>query len=47
MYGMELLATLHWVTKREPEASASPEVAARMVRRWSRRKTGSRRERSR
>lgn len=38
-YGVELLATVHWVAKREdPEAALNPEAALANVRAWSTRK---------
>ncbi len=37
-YGMELLATVHWVTKEDPEAAKNPEVAIARVYDWSERK---------
>ncbi|MEQ1566111.1 MAG: macro domain-containing protein [Myxococcota bacterium] len=37
-YGMELLATVHWVAKEEPAARTDPEVALRAVQAWSARK---------
>lgn len=38
MYGMELLATVHWVAKHESAATHSPEAASRLVHEWSPRK---------
>ena len=37
-YGMELLATVHWVSDRDPEAASDAAAAASAVRAWSRRK---------
>lgn len=40
-YGMELLATVHWVAGREdPAANADPAIAGKLVRDWSPRKKG-------
>ena len=36
--GMELLATVHWVTRESEEAARDPEVAVRHVHAWSKRK---------
>ncbi len=37
-YGMELLATVHWVSREDPEASVNVAVAVRRVHEWSGRK---------
>ena len=37
-YGMELLASTHWVAKESPEAATDPDVAAAAVHAWSKRK---------
>jgi O-acetyl-ADP-ribose deacetylase (regulator of RNase III)/uncharacterized protein YwgA len=37
-YGMEMLATLHWVAKEDPQAAVDCEVAIQRVREWSDRK---------
>lgn len=37
-YGLELLASVHWVATEEPAAAADPAVAARLVRGWTSRK---------
>jgi O-acetyl-ADP-ribose deacetylase (regulator of RNase III) len=37
-YGMEMLATLHWVTQEDPQAAADCAVAIERVREWSDRK---------
>ncbi|GAA0729977.1 macro domain-containing protein [Dactylosporangium roseum] len=37
-YGMELLATVHWVSERDPNAASDATVAVSAVRAWSRRK---------
>ncbi len=37
-YGMEMLATLHWVAQEDPQAAADCEVAIERVREWSDRK---------
>ncbi len=37
-YGMELLATVHWVSREDPEAAKSAAVAVRRVHEWSGRK---------
>ena len=37
-YGMELLATVHWVCQEEPEAARDREIAVRRVHAWSTRK---------
>jgi O-acetyl-ADP-ribose deacetylase (regulator of RNase III) len=37
-YGVELLASVHWVAYESPEAAADPEVAVRLVRSWTPRK---------
>ncbi|NMN99775.1 Appr-1-p processing protein [Gordonia sp. TBRC 11910] len=37
MYGMELLATVHWVAHEEPSAT-DPTMAAKIVREWNQRK---------
>lgn len=37
-YGMEMLATLHWVAKENPEAAVDMEAAIAEVRAWSERK---------
>ncbi len=37
-YGLELLATVHWVVTREGGNAADPEALTRLVRTWSRRK---------
>jgi len=37
-YGMELLATVHWVAKESPEVVKDPETATNMVQEWSLRK---------
>lgn len=37
-YGLELLATVHWVAKCEHEAASNPQVAVRKVQAWSPRK---------
>jgi len=37
-YGMELLATVHWVAQEDPEAALDPDVAIRRVHEWSERK---------
>lgn len=34
-YGLELLATVHWVGRQHPEATRSPETAVREVHAWS------------
>ena len=34
-YGMELLATVHWVAQEDPAAKTNPEVAVRDVQAWS------------
>ncbi len=39
MYGMELLASVHWVaTQQEPAAASDPELAAKLVQDWTPRK---------
>jgi hypothetical protein len=38
-YGLELLATVHWVVRREGGALTESEKLSRMVRTWSRRKS--------
>jgi hypothetical protein len=40
MYGMELLATVHWVATHDDAARTSPEIGARLVQEWSARKKG-------
>lgn len=37
-YGMELLASVHWVAKENPEASTNPDVTVRDVMAWNERK---------
>lgn len=37
-YGMELLATVHWVSREDPEAATNVAVAVRRVHEWSGRK---------
>ncbi|MGB7313322.1 MAG: Appr-1-p processing protein, partial [Nodosilinea sp.] len=37
-YGLEMLATLHWVAQEDPRAAADCEVAIERVREWSDRK---------
>lgn len=37
-YGMELLATVHWVAQENPKAKEDPEVAVRSVHTWNARK---------
>lgn len=37
-YGLEMLATLHWVTQEDPRAAADCAVAIERVREWSDRK---------
>jgi len=37
-YGMEMLATLHWVAQEDPQATVDCEVAIQRVREWSERK---------
>jgi hypothetical protein len=37
-YGMEMLATLHWVAQEDPQAAVDCEVAIERVREWSDRK---------
>lgn len=37
-YGMELLSTVHWVSKEHSAAAESPEAATELVRAWSARK---------
>jgi hypothetical protein len=37
-YGMELLATVHWIVKHEPEAKADWQHAVKLVHTWSDRK---------
>ena len=37
-YGLELLATVHWVARNEPEAEADSQVAVKQVQTWSSRK---------
>lgn len=37
-YGMELLATVHWVAQENPEAATDCEVAIALVHDWSDRK---------
>lgn len=37
-YGMEMLATLHWIAKENPEARSNVEVAIAEVQQWSDRK---------
>ena len=37
-YGMELLATVHWVCQEDPEAASDREVAVSRVQEWSARK---------
>lgn len=39
-YGMELLASVHWVMQESPNARTDPDAAAEMVRAWSVRKCG-------
>ena len=38
LYGMELLATVHWIATRDLASAASPEAAVAQVQAWSRRK---------
>ena len=39
MYGMELLASVHWVAAHEdPSAASDPDTAARLVQSWTPRK---------
>lgn len=39
MYGMELLASVHWVaTRQDPAATSDPELAAKLVQDWTPRK---------
>jgi hypothetical protein len=39
MYGMELLASVHWVaTQQDPAAASDPELAAKLVQGWTPRK---------
>jgi hypothetical protein len=37
-YGIEMLATLHWVAKEDPEAAINCDKAIQKVREWSDRK---------
>lgn len=37
-YGMELLASVHWIVQESPEAASDPDVATDLVRRWTSRK---------
>jgi O-acetyl-ADP-ribose deacetylase (regulator of RNase III) len=37
-YGMELLASVHWITHETPEAANDPELASRLVQEWTPRK---------
>ncbi|HBY80017.1 MAG TPA: hypothetical protein DEG47_24090, partial [Cyanobacteria bacterium UBA11148] len=37
-YGMELLATVHWVAQENPEAAKNAEIAIALVHEWSDRK---------
>lgn len=37
-YGLEMLASLHWVAQEDPQAAANCEVAIERVRKWSDRK---------
>jgi len=37
-YGMELLATVHWVMKENPESAENPEKVVRKTQNWSERK---------
>ncbi|HIK41276.1 hypothetical protein [Thermoleptolyngbya sp. M55_K2018_002] len=37
-YGMEMLATLHWVAKEDPAVAEDVEVAIALVHKWSDRK---------
>ncbi|MDA0672974.1 MAG: hypothetical protein O3C67_04610 [Cyanobacteria bacterium] len=37
-YGLEMLATLHWVTQEDPEAAEDCQVAIQQVQAWSDRK---------
>jgi O-acetyl-ADP-ribose deacetylase (regulator of RNase III) len=37
-YGLELLATVHWIAQNDPEAEVSPDLAIRRVHEWSSRK---------
>lgn len=38
LYGMELLATVHWIARESPEAATDPELAVEKVQSWSSRK---------
>jgi hypothetical protein len=37
-YGMEVLATVHWVAKESPEAATNPEQAIALAQEWNPRK---------
>jgi O-acetyl-ADP-ribose deacetylase (regulator of RNase III) len=37
-YGMELLASVHWITHESADAAADPDIAVPLVRSWTRRK---------
>lgn len=34
-YGMELLASVHWIAHETPNAARDPELATRLVREWT------------
>jgi hypothetical protein len=39
MYGLELLASVHWVARyEEPDSASDPDLISKAVRRWTRRK---------